>query len=176
MRVLVLEGTKSAALAIVRSLGRKGIDVIVGERMKFCTAGISKYCKSRIRYPAPEIDRDFFLKSILTEVKKGNYDVVYPVAGETTLPISEHKNEFLPYAKIPIPDYETVEKADDKGQTLQIARQVGIPCPKTYFPQDREEVNRIGKDIEFPIVIKPRRKLRWTNGRLTRTKVTGDCR
>lgn len=172
MRVLVLEGAKSAALAIVRSLGKKGIDVTVGERIKFCTAGISKYCKSRIKYPAPEVDRDFFLKSILKEVKKGKYDVVYPVAGESTLPISEHKNEFLPYTKIPIPDYETVEKADDKARTLQIARQVGIPCPKTYFPKDREEVDRIGKETEFPVVIKPRQKIKWINGRLVRTKVT----
>ncbi|NIM03350.1 carboxylate--amine ligase [bacterium] len=172
MRVLVLEGAKSAALAIVRSLGKKDIDVTVGERIKFCTAGISKYCRSRIKYPAPEIDRDFFLQSILTEVKRGKYDVVYPVAGETTLPISEHKHEFLPYTKIPIPDYETVRKADDKAQTLQIARQVGIPCPKTYFPKDQEEVDKIGKEMEFPVVIKPRRKLRWIKGGLIRTKVT----
>lgn len=172
MRVLILEGAKSAALAIVRSLGKKGIDVTVGERTKFCTAGISKYCKSRIKYPAPEVDRDFFLKNILKEVKKEKYDVVYPVAGETTLPISEHKNEFLLYTKIPIPDYETIEKADNKTLTLQIAAQSGIPCPKTYFPQDLEEIDGIAKEAEFPVVIKPRRKLRWINGRLVRTKVT----
>jgi predicted ATP-grasp superfamily ATP-dependent carboligase len=172
MRVLILEGAKSAALAIVRSLGKKGIDVTVGERIKFCTAGISKYCKSRIRYPAPEVDRDFFLENILKEVKKGKYDVVYPVAGETTLPISEHKNEFLLYTKIPIPDYKIIEKADNKTLTLQIASQSGIPCPKTYFPQDSEEIDRIAKEAEFPVVIKPRRKLRWINGRLIRTKVT----
>lgn len=172
MRVLILEGAKSAALAIVRSLGKKGIDVTVGERIKFCTAGISRYCKSRISYPAPEVDRDSFLKNILKELKKRKYDAVYPVAGETTLPISEHKSEFLPYTKIPIPDYRIIEKADDKSQTLQIATQSGIPCPKTYFPQDLEEIDRIAKEAEFPVVIKPRRKLRWIEGRLIRTKVT----
>lgn len=172
MRVLVLEGAKSATLAIVRSLGKKGIDVTVGESIKFCTAGISKYCKSRIRYPAPEVDRDSFLNSILREVKSRKYDVVYPVAGETTLPLSEHKSEFLLHTKIPIPDYKIIEKADDKSQTLQIAMQSGIPCPKTYFPQDLGEVDRIAKEAEFPVVIKPRRKIRWINGRVIRTKVT----
>jgi len=172
MRVLVLEGAKSAALAIVRSLGKKGIDVTVGERRKFCTAGISKYCKSRIRYPAPAVDRDSFLRNILKEVKSGKYDVVYPVAGETTLPISEHKSEFLLYTKIPIPDYKIIEKADDKSQTLQIAMESGIPYPKTYFPQDLQEIDRIAKEAEFPVVIKPRRKLMWIKGHLIRTKVT----
>ena len=172
MRVLVLEGAKSAALAIVRSLGKKGIDVTVGERRKFCTAGISKYCKSRIKYPAPGVDRDSFLKDILKEIKNGKYDVVYPVAGETTLPISEHKSEFLLYTKIPIPDYKIIEKADDKSQTLQIAMENGISYPKTYFPQDLQEIDRIAKEAEFPVVIKPRRKLRWIKGHLIRTKVT----
>jgi len=174
MKVLVLEGAKSAALAIVRSLGRKGIDVTVGERTRFCTAGISRYCKSRISYAPPEVDRESFLKNILEEIKRRKYDVVYPVAGETTLPISEHKSEFLPYTKIPIPDYEIIEKAHDKSQTLRIAMESGIPCPRTYFPQNLEEIDKIAKETQFPVVIKPRRKLKWIDGQLIRMKVTAE--
>jgi len=172
VRVLVLEGAKPASLAIVRSLGKRGIDVTVGESVDFCTASLSRYCKNHIRYPAPERDRKSFIEALLVEVKSKEYEVVYPVAGETTLPIAMYKDEFTPYVKVPLPDYETIKKADDKAETLQIAKRLGIPCPKTYFVDTLKQVERIARQAHFPLVIKPRQKLKWTNGRATLTKVT----
>jgi len=170
--VLVLEGAKPASLAIVRSLGKRGIDVTVGESVGFCSASLSKYCKNHIRYPAPERDLKSFIEALLAEVKRRQYEVVYPVAGETTLPIAMYKDKLTPYVKVPLPDYEIIKKADDKAETLQIAKRLGIPCPRTYFVDSLKQVEKIVKQAHFPLVIKPRHKLRWSNDRLTLTKVT----
>ena len=55
---------------------------------------------------------------------------------------------------MPVADYETITKGRDKAKTIKIAMGNGIPCPKTYFVDDIEEIRK--DEIEFPVVIKPR--------------------
>ena len=52
MNVLVTDGNQRAALAITRSLGRRGATVIVGEESEHCLAGSSRYCTRRVTYPS----------------------------------------------------------------------------------------------------------------------------
>jgi len=48
MNVLVTDGDQRSALAITRSLGRRGVNVIVGEESDRCLASSSRYCTRRI--------------------------------------------------------------------------------------------------------------------------------
>ncbi|MFP9062493.1 ATP-grasp domain-containing protein [Natrialbaceae archaeon A-chndr2] len=44
----------------------------------------------------------------------------------------------------------------DKGETIKIAKQAGIPTPKTWFPEN-ESTEDIRNQVNYPILIRPRR-------------------
>lgn len=152
--VLVTDASKRETLAIVRSLSKKGIAVTVGEDRKLCCSFFSKYIKNKIIYPNPAENPFSFIKSIYELVKRSKYDVIFPVDDQTTILFSKYKDKLSKYTKVPVADYETIMKGRDKAKTIKIAMGNGIPCPKTYFVDDIEEIRK--DEIEFPVVIKPR--------------------
>jgi hypothetical protein len=84
-RVLVTDGHFRKALAAVRSLGRKGIHVTVGERTLLNTSFFSKYCFKRLVYPSPRRSPNQFIDFILKEITNTCYDCIFPMEEETVL-------------------------------------------------------------------------------------------
>ena len=93
---------------------------------------------------------------MLNLVKSNHYDVIFPVTDATVIPIVKHKTEFSKHTIVPFADYQTLMKASDKAQTLKIAMENGIPCPKTYFVNGPSDLENVMDEIDYPVVIKPR--------------------
>lgn len=155
MRALVDNADGGVALAVIRSLGRKGIDITAASGIPSALSFRSKYCKRKVIYTSPEKDENKFLHEMLEIVKRGNYDVLFTMKGYEMEIISRYREKFTPFVKIPLADHETLEKASDKSQTLKIAMENDIPCPKTYFIKHTYEIEKIKDKIKYPIIIKP---------------------
>lgn len=166
------DACRGEALAIIRSLGKKGIEVIAADSTYFNAGFLSKYCRRRIVYPPPEKTKTGFLSFMLELVKKENFDLIIPVTDFTVIPIAEHKENFVKYTKVATPDYEILLKALDKASTLKIAAEHNIPHPKTFFIDDAMYIKKIAKEIKYPVVIKPRMKVMWTNDQAIKLKVS----
>ena len=65
MRILVTDGSTRTALAVVRSLGARGHEVIVGERQAPALAHRSRYCSQAIVYPDPETAEAAFVDRLV---------------------------------------------------------------------------------------------------------------
>lgn len=152
--VLVTDAQMRSSLAVIRSLGKKGIKVTAGEETRFTTGFFSKYCSNKIVYPNPKKEEERFVENLLNTVKQGDYDVIFPVADNCLKPIIENREELSKYTRIALPDNETFMKGYDKGNTLKIAMKNGIPCPETYFSMDELYENR--ENLVYPLVVKPR--------------------
>jgi len=155
-KVFVSDATTRISLAITRSLGGKGIEVTVGGSANVCLTRFSKYCKRFVQYPSPRKYPEQFLWWLRNHLKRNHYDVLFPVDDLSRLIISKNKAELSEFCKIPIPDFGTIMKARDKRRALEIALRHDIPCPKTFFVEDIDEVKDLSKKIDFPVVIKPR--------------------
>lgn len=153
-KVLVLDGKSIATVAIVRSLGKKGLEVDCGEEYKACPGSLSKYVKKKVVYPPPDKEPDLFIEKIFSLVREQQYDLVVPVSDSTTVLLSKYKTELSKFTRIPTPDYQTVMMARDKSKTVKIAMKNGIPCPVTFFP-DEQKLNGIMDKINYPVLIKP---------------------
>ena len=154
-RTFVTDGNKRESLAIVRSLAKKDIKVTAGENRRICCSFFSKYVKNKIIYPNPDRNPRSFMQNIYELVKKEKYDVIFPVNDSTTILFSKYKDKLSKYTKVPVANYETIMKGRDKAQTMKLAMENDIPCPKTYFVDDAN-IEKIKNEVEFPIVIKPR--------------------
>lgn len=151
-KVFVPDGRSMATVAIVRSLGKTGKEITLGNESRISAAAFSKYVKHRIVYPSPEKYPDIFSSEMYKLIKKEKYDVVMPVRDATTILLSKLKNRLNKYTKIPIPNYETVMNGRNKGQTLKIALDIDIPCPKTYF--EEEDIYKLKESFEYPLLIR----------------------
>jgi predicted ATP-grasp superfamily ATP-dependent carboligase len=163
-RVLVTDGHFRKTLAVVRSLGRKGIPVTVGERTYLNTSFFSKYCFNRLIYPSPRRSPDQFIDFILKEIKKTYYDCLFPMEEETVLLLAKYHSEISQYTYLLCPDSRKIEFVRDKRNLMQFAEAHGIPMPKTYYHPLTlwsNKTDSTGQALPFdsipiPAVIKPR--------------------
>jgi len=154
MSVLVTDGHFRKTLAVVRSLGRKGIPVTVGERTFLNTSFFSKYCAKRLVYPSPRRFPDQFIEFLLKEIKESHYDCLFPMEEETLLLLAKYHSEISQYTYLLSPDLKQIEFVRDKRNLMEFAESHGIPAPKTFQIQGTEDLH--SSSIPIPAVIKPR--------------------
>jgi len=133
MDVLVTDGHWRKTLALVRSLGRKGVRVTVGERTFLNTSFFSKYCSRRLVYPSPRRSPRQFIEFITKEIGKNRYECLYPMEEETLLLLAQHQSEISKHTYLLIPEIKKIEFVRDKGTLLQFAEAHGIPIPRTIY-------------------------------------------
>lgn len=156
-RVFVTDALQRKSLPVVQSLGRKGIQVVVGDSHPWGIARFSRYCCKQVIYPPPEKRPQEFIQWLVHHLQQENYDALFPIDDRTLDPLTPHLEELSRYTRIPVVDHSTYEKARDKGVTLQVALHLGIDIPKTLFIEDEEEVKKWVKNLDYPVVIKPRK-------------------
>ena len=160
MKILVTDGNNRAALAITRSLGREGHKVIIGAEELPCLASKSKYCHKNFTYPNPKREPELFVNKIKEIVNSEKSEVLLPVSEITTLTMMSYKDTFDNKYSIPVHSFASVDRAANKYEVLLLARNLGIPIPKTYFLKSPDDLNPAIKFVEsegFPIVLKPPR-------------------
>lgn len=155
MRVLVTNAKNRIAYNVVRSLGKKGIDVYTVDFIRNAMSFASKYSKGYAIIPSPFSDAQEFIEKLLETIKKFKIDVLIPVLEETFL-ISKHMDIFKEKVKVVLPDYKHILLAHNKNQWDAVARKLGIPVPKSISADDIRNGKHKVSDFNFPILIKPK--------------------
>ena len=152
--VLITNYSYKNALAAVRDIGSKGINVhTCGPPTRNKVASLSKYSSGYSLYTSPSDDVDRFLIDIKKILSTREYEMIIPIGVDTTIPISYNKEELSEYARVPVADYEILENAHDKYKTIEIARSVGVPVPETSIISGES----IEESFDYPLVIKARK-------------------
>ena len=164
-RILVLDGHSAAALSVTRSAGGAGHWVAVGSnRGLFAAAALSRYCRSKLDYPVSTSEPDDFVDSVLEFVRTHAIDLVIPVTDWTLGPLSAHRERFAGVCRIAMPSREALEFASDKYRTIKLAESIGIDVPRTLLA-DSEANMSPSPGVAFPLVVKDRFSVRWTQGK-----------
>ncbi|MHC4741196.1 MAG: carboxylate--amine ligase [Planctomycetota bacterium] len=148
-------------LVAVRSLGRRGVEVITGDEYAMTAASFSRYSKAEFRYPNPTKEPEKFLDTLEEVVIKHKPEdpsvpyVLMPIHKETYL-ISRHRERFEPHIRVPLPQIEHIEKVHNKGTIAAHAMELGLPIPKTWIPEDLAHFESIASDVKLPAFVKVR--------------------
>lgn len=143
------------ALGAVRGLGIKGV------RVTWMTPNrsgwfYSKYCQPII---CPDFKREEnrFIEFLVELGKKRKLagDVLIPTSDASLIIISKNRTLLEKYFRPMVCDWETTEKFIDKSKTYRIAESVGVPIPKTFYPQDENEARQIAYEMKYPCLVKP---------------------
>lgn len=156
-KVLVLDGRQRSALALVRSLGRRGVSITVGEDGHPCLASVSKYCRNRFTYISPSKGPRPFIDSILSELRQDKYSMIFPMTDITCYLVSEFRDEISKYTQVPMVDRDTFARASEKLEVIETCKGLGLAVPQTWILRERADLDNIIAELPFPVVIKPRR-------------------
>jgi len=165
-RVLVTDAARGSAIAVIRSLGRRGHDVIAGDSEARSPGFYSRYASHRLRYPSPRTDPEGAVDTILHAARRRGVDLIVPVAEETVLLLSEARDRFTGVSKLALPDRYEYERTRDKLATLDLARKVGVPAPRTELVTTVREALVAAASLGWPVVVKPRSASILRDGRL----------
>lgn len=163
MKILVTDGQNRAALAVTRSLGRAGYQVVVGERRTPSLAQASRYCAGRVVYPDPMTASDAFIDFLARYVRDEAIDAVVPVSDVTTLLMTGHRDRFEPRCAVPFGSAQTVARAADKVDIVSTAERIGVAVPQSVVVHYHARVPELA--FGYPVVIKPHRsRVRTADG------------
>jgi predicted ATP-grasp superfamily ATP-dependent carboligase len=152
--VLVLGGQENA-IAIVRSLGRRGIPVHVAARAD-CLAFRSRYCGDRFPWDRSANATSHFADLLLgTTPNHLRGSVLFPCSDDAIEFVADHCGTLRERFAVPdfLPDLQRALL--DKQRTLELARSAGVPVPNFWDLEGIEELEPRRHEITFPVMVKP---------------------
>ena len=149
----VVIGGDYQGLGIIRSLGRRGIPICViddehsiGRYSRYTTHAVKV---ADLHAPGPTV------QTLLAVGRRLGLDgwVLFPTREETVAALSRFRATLTQLFRVPTAEWSAVRWAWDKRNTYALAGRLGVPVPRTCYPQDVGELRAV--DIDPPYVIKP---------------------
>jgi len=150
--VIVL-GSDFKGLGVIRSLGQRGIPCALIDNLPR-SAWFSRYVTKRFKWNGP-LDTDDFLQFLLTIGKEHHLTgwVLFPVQDDAVELVAHHTSQLATSYQLVTQNWDVVRWAHDKRLTYQMAQEVGVPYPKTWYPESEDQLKTL--DITFPTILKP---------------------
>ncbi len=153
--VLVTDAERGSAVAIIRSLGRAGWNVVAADSHPRSLGFRSRYVRHTAVYPSPLREPQAFAQAIRDAVTKHQVDLVIPVTANCILPLNAARQDFPGHCKLALPEPEAWEVTRDKSKTLELASRLGVPIPHTHCVSTTDEALAYAETSSWPIVLKP---------------------
>ncbi len=146
-------GGDHPGLGIARSLGRRGIPVYILDD-QYCVSSFSKYVTKVVRVESI-LDERKTVDAVLELGQRYNLRdwILYPTRDENVAAFSRYRAELAKFFRVTTGEWESIEWAWDKKKTYELADSLDIPCPKTFNPKSKEELQALFPRL--PLAIKP---------------------
>jgi predicted ATP-grasp superfamily ATP-dependent carboligase len=154
--VLVSPGNLRSALAVTRSLGRRGVAVTVADERLHSLAGASRYCRAARQVPSAALAGDAFVSALQREVEQDKHRVVIPTDDIALSLVTEARSRFEEHAVLPFPSSEIVQIAHDKGALVALAQEQGVPTPRSVVIREPADLDKALQYVGLPAVVKAR--------------------
>jgi predicted ATP-grasp superfamily ATP-dependent carboligase len=157
-RAIVTYSRGLHALSVIRSLGRRGVEVIAADEVPVTPGSLSRYAVDRFTYPNPLSDPEGFVHAVEEAVERfdpGHPDVPYVLmpAHEETAVLAAAQARLAPRIRVPLADGAQFERVQHKGKFHAMAEERGWPVPRTWR-FDAEALHRRAAELPYPVFIK----------------------
>jgi predicted ATP-grasp superfamily ATP-dependent carboligase len=155
-RVLVFGDDMRIFLAVVRSLGRSGIEVHAAPFNWRSPALKSRYISAVHPLPRCSDDPAAWRRALLELLRKEHFDLLVPCCDRAILPLHTARQEFAGH-RIAIPNAGAMDLLFDKDVTRQVCRALGIPVTRGGRLASSDTAKDLVARYGLPLVLKPRR-------------------
>ena len=149
------------SLTAARSLGERGVPVIVADAHAFAPARWSRYVARRVRCPPPR-PMDHFIEWLIAFGEQNPGHVLYATSDDLAWAFALRQSELRRDFRLLSPTFESVSRVLDKASLYDACLEAGLSVPRTWFPPD-DEVEAIVREARFPLIVKPRTQVHFTS-------------
>ncbi|HVF89461.1 MAG TPA: ATP-grasp domain-containing protein [Blastocatellia bacterium] len=153
--ILVTDSRRGSAIAVIRSLGRRGWRVIAADSLPSNPGFSSRYVRGRLVYSPPETAPGEFIDDLLRAAREKAVDLIIPVTDDVILPLSAARSRFDGVCKLALPRATSLDVVTNKLKTIQLAAELGVPTPLTRLVHSTEEALDQARSLGWPLVLKP---------------------
>lgn len=160
--VLVLDAASRQSLAAVQSLGRAGLRVATAECFAECDRALtplafrSRYSLHNLVLPSFADDADAFAAAVEEFVRRHPTRVVLPASDGSIAALIGWRPQLEALgSRLALPSADSLAAANNKDRTLEEARRLGIPFPRTVCCNDLADLPDALDNVGFPAVLKP---------------------
>ena len=150
----IVLGSYVNALAVTRSLGRKGIYVIMASHVRHQVGAYSRYVKEFNAVPDPYNDENGLHDLLMSKVPEWQGAIIIPTDDFYVDMLSKSKAELSKYYIVPTADRRAIEIIQNKRLSYELAMRLDIPAPMTLFPENLEDVSELAKKVAYPCILK----------------------
>ena len=166
----MLDANQRSALAIIRSLGRHGLEVVAGDHARNSLGGASRYAATSVRYSDPAVSPRRFLDEITDIVNRLAIDVIMPATDLTTM-LLVSQSDFRKNVHLATTSRASYEALTDKARLFELADRLAVRIPQTRTVHSREALRDVADEFGFPVVLKPARSRYLKGGQIISSRV-----
>lgn len=153
-RVLVLGAGPQAFLAIVRSLGRRGLEVHVASPDLKTPARASRYIARAHALPRYSSGAEAWVEALRRLIVTHDYRLIIPSSDETLMTLHHHASA-LGEDRIAIPNRDALQSFTDKPSTRALAERVGAPICAGKIVSSDDDADGLVREFGLPLALKP---------------------
>jgi len=171
MKVLITDGEQRAALAVTRSLGKRGDEIIIASDRRHTISSCSGYSNCSFVYHNPVSNEGAFVEEIREIVRNEGIDVIIPITDLSMFTLLDPQNAIPPDLIYPFPSYEQFSFVSDKIRLVKLCQELNIQVPETIFLESAYELDRWKDSLRYPVMVKPYQSVikiagKWFGGRV----------
>lgn len=151
----------NGTLAAARCLGKHGVSVTMAGSDFTAPARWSRYVTRRIVAPDPA-DAERFMDWLLDFGSREPGHVLYPTCDELVWLIASRAEELDRHFKLYQPSERTILQLLDKKALQEACAALDIPTLPTAFPRNVDDALEAGRDLGYPLLLKPRTQILLT--------------
>ncbi len=153
--VFVTYGWCRNGYVVVRSLGRMGVEVHVGDSSPLAMSRGSRYCKSFTKLPNLFAEAESYFEQTCKALERSGAKVLLPCHEDIGI-FCRRRNELPGDVTVALPDARTYELVEDKLDCVELARKHGCPAAQTFRISSFSDLEGFRKGHDWPLVVKPR--------------------
>lgn len=154
-KVLVLGREERAFLAVIRSLGRAGLQVHVGMCASHDLALRSRYVRTFHRIPPYQAGDSAWIDALEAILEDDAFQLVIPCNDQAVIPIQIHKERLEQRTRVAALSDRAFRIAFDKIESHCLASELGLPVPRSKVVAGGEPVDAVLDGLSLPVVLKP---------------------
>lgn len=150
----LLLGSWTQSLSFARSLGRRGVPLLVLDGDRFL-GGYTRHATFVQLRPPDERPADWLEVLDYVGTRLNHRSALFVMSDALCRLVARHQDQLAGCFNFVVPEHAAVEKIVNKRMQYTQAQQVGIPIPKTFFPESVEEARAVAAEVTYPCLFKP---------------------
>lgn len=148
-------GSWSQSLSFARSLGRRGVPLLILDSVRFL-GGYTRHAAFLQLRPPDECPADWLEALEYLGARLPRRAALFVMSDALCRLVARHQRDLASAFNFVMPDPAVVEMILDKRNQYIRADQLGIPIPKTFFPESEQEARQVSAEVAYPCLLKPR--------------------